>query len=450
MDEIGGASIPFTVEQAAARIASTDRSPIQIKGDIAETLVTASRNFHLHAGTDTPPVQSALKVLPNSLILRTAHQPNIFPYLGVCAQPLSVHALAAQLETVHKMNTVELFLLVDDDDASDRRFKTAHLPDPCRRGGSATLSAANSYKYRGRAMWSVPLPSMTQLDNWLKIIERYAATYKSCNHIEHQQRLHIIESDIQESWNRASSLADFNAIFLSRLVNLRWGLPTIFVPISKTRRYFRSAYIELLSYQKKTSSHILSSDLETGNGLLQRPFWAICSQCGYRYSLVSGSMDINYCPICSTPLRASDSYVLTPSVIYDDVADTSVFRAVGGCAYAGGAEHHKLASIVMRKLGLNIPVDIIWRPVLILNSQQEEFAKRLLCSSYPQERERARLSLDLVLRGKASILYYLLAQGITDIANMWFTYLCDGGNTNEILTQGLINMSSEPHTPENT
>ena len=103
-------------------------------------------------------------------LIRIAHQPNLFPLLGVVAQFLLFRSTSMIMSKRYGVKPIELYLIVDYDTAGDSRFRTAHYPDVNRKTGIADISAKIPSKSFNKPMFDIVKPEKDRVEFWLETI----------------------------------------------------------------------------------------------------------------------------------------------------------------------------------------------------------------------------------------------------------------------------------------
>lgn len=103
-----------------------------------QLLASLARSFHRRAGTLTPSVQAHIEdYVLGRRTLRIAHQPNFLPSVNVVGQAAVCNSLSDMLPE----HPVQIFLMVDYDVNTDRRYRHAMLPSISSHLGYHSLSA---------------------------------------------------------------------------------------------------------------------------------------------------------------------------------------------------------------------------------------------------------------------------------------------------------------------
>ena len=420
--------------------------------------------FHQKAGTLTPQVSTAIDSLGDSCArLHLGHQVNVFSSLGVVSQFIFLDSLTRAIETRLSTRACQMYVYVDYDTANDSRFKVAHVPDIKRDGGSLSLSNAVLKQDHLKPMWAVCKPPAALLSHWVdslrQLFKSDVTELNKMGVVEKQRgatmkHLALVEKMIWEAYERASTLVEFNAFFLSRLVNVAWQIPCIFLPGSQLQPTMQHAYEYLLSLYPRISQ--LAAE---GKDLLARlnitahsinsspqpslPIWLTCSSCTTRVALIidKGNLGQAYyrCSQChhsekfnlgtySKPDLTPIAHLVSPRILLDNLLDIVALRADGGTGYIGQAEHLLLTSHVAHGLGWELPPHCLWQPKGVYYGSAECRAGLLRASTNALEREVRRIdaACSWAFSGKASILYYLVNHGATSVLEMWRRHFDNG------------------------
>jgi len=426
-------------------------------------------HFHNKAGTLTKGVHHNLELFASGApLLRIAHQPNTFAYLGVYAQFIFWDALARSLFSRHHILPCQVYLIVDFDNAGDKRFRTNHFPDVEISKGFFPLSAPVQKDSFDKVLSAIEKPTEGIVREWISslesVVERDLTFLRRKGIFEKElgqtrECLEVLGREIETSYNRASSLSEFNAIFLSRIVNLYWKMPTAFFPLSQATSLMKSCYEYLLQNYPiivKLSNRIIdqlqSKGVSISNGLRANsetfPFWFVCPNCSVRVPLkflANTNLSVaGVCPKCesdyqyrlgtlSSPDLTPIHDKIIPRILFDVLTDIIGWRISGGVGYIGGAEHALVCGLLASELGLHAPPECLWRPLGIYNGFAEIRAAQILSEGGCQHMsEKAKLALQEIFSGKASILYYLLAQGFDGLLQTWYKHFQNGGQVYEV------------------
>jgi hypothetical protein len=427
------------------------------------SLVKIAEEFHLRAGTLTDGVRENLQRFShNAPVLRIAHTADHFAYFAVYAQFIYLDFAAKFLEKNALLSPCQLFFIVDWDDISDKRLRMSQFPDVDREHGALHISFPVPREFHGKIQCAIGKPSRQTITNWLASIEElshanikklYCLGVKCPDTNLFSSRINMIRKEIWEAYDRSLNLSDFNAIFMSRLVNLYWGIPTAFFPMTevaplmrKCYEYLLKQYPSLVEISDQVVTRLQTRGISIKNNLRLHsedfPLWYICPKCQRRIGLkIHSKMTLSVsgqCHTCgfetwhdlgrfSNPNLEEIAERIVPKVLFDELTDIIGWNMSGGVSYEGSTEHILTNSLIAKKLGLAVPPEGVWRPRGI----HYGFAEARILASL-REANRTALTpreVDALKRaffGRGSILYYLLAQGVDNLEEMWMSHFRQG------------------------
>jgi hypothetical protein len=351
--------------------------------------VPASRNsladlaisFHKKSMTLTAAVEEGLtRFRAGNPAVRVAHQPNFLPSLNVAGQA------AVSVKMAHLLPNApsQVFFLLDYDVNTDRRYRHALLPSLSSRDGQHTLSAPPTSQQRPRLSYTEAAPDQAFLNRLIELLHEYSTQdlalirktqfQSSFNRRELAGKSSIVAGHLRFAFGKAATLAEANSMFLSRIVNLELGLPTIFLPGAQALLGITDHVLYLWErvneYYEACDAAIQIND--EGDERAEKysgrpsdrslaPFWAPCAADGSRVALHWDDdrygAAVGICPACSRRMRITSRTVsagsqdgrhpvVIPRVIWDDLLDGFAWNYVAGCSYRGGREHYRLATRV--------------------------------------------------------------------------------------------------------
>ena len=273
-----------------------------------ESLSEYIEKFHRDAGTLTNQVINKISDLrcDGSILLMTAHQPNLFPYSGVIRKATLLYALQYELEKNLDIPTVSYFAVADQDFSGDRWRKSSELPDISRKDGVLTLSISIPDDL---LILSVSKPDKKKLVEWKKELEKWIAisfsTFKTSS-IKSEfssmrafrdsltENFHELWTHVVDSQKDSKNYADFNAFFTSKIINNIWDYDILFSRFSDSQHIFESQFSYLLSNLSEYSNSItevmrrrrahMGSKVNPQEAAYA-PFWYHCD-CGSKSSLI--------------------------------------------------------------------------------------------------------------------------------------------------------------------
>ncbi|WP_229075186.1 hypothetical protein [Actinoplanes sp. DH11] len=331
-------------------------------------LAQESRAFHHRAGTLTPAVERNLaRYAAGAPCVRVAHQPNFLASVNVVAQAAVCHDVNLRAGGGH----AEVFFVVDYDTNDDRRYRHAALPSLLSRSGVHGLSAPAT-DVAGLTMFREPAPApdfvaacVTALHGWAGQQVALLPDVRARRGLRHRltRAVSSLTAILLAAADRAFSLADFNAIVLSATVNNVLGLPTLFLPGSRTFPVISEA-IESIWQARAAIERASVTTGRQASGSGAGPLWIDC-ECGMRLPL-TGDVRADRlhfaCRRCEAAGTVDDTNVgefaakgvLIPRVTADDLLDGLVWGNAVGCDYRGGLPHYQQSARVARELGLPV------------------------------------------------------------------------------------------------
>jgi len=364
-------------------------------------LAEVADTFHTQAGTKTTAVAQAIVGLAHGApLVRFAHQANLLPYANIFAHLVYGAAVADAMET----DGVFAYFVVDYDIAQDRRFRSSLFPDAVGSRGVLPLTAGLSHHDRNTVQFALPPPSAETIVRWRAhchgMINRDIGLLRRIGRREHtpgmmHTALEVLWSICDEARLRAATLPEFNAIVVSRIVNDLWGLPVLFLPLSRSLHDSSAAISEL-------AAHVA----ELRNGY---PAWIVCPACSARCSVDSWSdsgRTAGRCGRCAwggSVGSGTSRLSVVPKVLLDDLLDVVVHGVAGGTGYASGISHSAASRELAREMHVPMPPEAIWRLDGVFGGPAELLAA--------QSSDYQRHAAELAQQGRASVAYYLISLG---------------------------------------
>lgn len=429
------------------------------------TLASISSKFHEKAGTLTEQVRSNLEgIACGNYLLLIPHQPNIFTSLGTLCPFIFLDSLATIIEDIYSIPTAQVYLIVDYDDCADRRFRTANFPDVTRKNGVFSLTGNVPRHVHGAPMWTVTKPSQNLLDNLLNQIqnsvEQQLAIIRKAGicryYLDYRDRVRAnidrVSAIAREAYQLASTYAEFNSFFVSKIVNQCWNQRISFVPGHELQTHLAPAKKWIFEHASQIQDQIIQARSEiiqcgykcslNQSQDSETHLWYYCKECQRRFatrtdgnlwlvdSECKNSLD---CIKPRTINKANLSSIgdrLLPKVVADNLIDIISLNKIGGSGYIGQAEHLLISNNVASTLGLQPPPQLIFAP----HWQQFGLAELSYYCTKPTKDSRLGCAEEAVAysyQGKASILYYLLSHGIEELRDGWFQYYSSDGFPNQ-------------------
>lgn len=382
-------SIPEKFVDAADRVASQKllasdfvlRNRVMLKSFI--------KKFHSEAGTLTDRVRGSIELLddPTARIVVSTHQPNLFAYGGVFKKIALLETLKNAIEERDRdAKTVNLFLVVDHDFVDESWVRLAQLPSVQHSSGIMELRLPVSESKRWQMVCNMPVPGQTVVHNWKRQVKSWIK--KSTASVDKN----VLVDNLEQFWQhvdashaRARSYADLNSFLMSRIVNETWNYSTLFVRLSEISEVFENGFTFLISNSgmysdalKSAENMFMSRGIDTGvssSSHLHAPVWFHC-KCGSKASAKiarkNGDLVLaGPCMSCKKELELNlgnpDNLDLGKSV--HDLSPRAIpiplllARDLGISCYAsgtGGIGYLVDGSIVSKKLGLELPLVLVW------------------------------------------------------------------------------------------
>ena len=322
--------------------------------------------FHAKAGTLTEAVRKNIDRLGDSTpLLRIAHTPDHFGYLGVYLQFVFLNIAAEEVSKRVGVIPSQLLLLVDYESIQDKRLRQSYFPDIECGDGSLRLSTPVPHSIYYKSQNAIPKPERRVIEEWLSdlstqikhnlsILRRDGVILRDGSIF--RERFKIIENEIWVSYEKAENLSEFNSFLLSRVLNSIWGLNLVIIPLSKVTSVLRPAYEYLLpNYPKMVdASNLVTARLEREGFEIKRnlilkpsvlPLWYLCPGCNGRVHLLiipdKRLLVEGICPGCQhkfkfdlgskdcpdlEPIQSE----MAPTVILDELTDIVGWKMMGG------------------------------------------------------------------------------------------------------------------------
>lgn len=418
----------------------TERSSDVLNADFA---IRLAKKFHSTGGTLTPEVRNGLmQIQLRKQWLRVAHQPNFGAYLKV----ISLFVAAEEMALLS--GTVPVYVMNDCDVVSNKRFCRSILPDIFHPRGISYLSIRNTSPVSSRVMFLAPRPSAQWLQATTAIMrsnwERERALLKDTG-TQRQIDIEELISDLEFSWHNSISLSEMTGMFLSRVVNLRLELGTIFVPGHALWKHAGPAistfildqWMDIAQSQKAIAAELENAGLDLGLPWLTRenlaPLWWVCS-CGRRTQLdfVEMSWPLSgRCEVCHEMIAIHASDVqdqtalgrLIPRVGCLDLTENLAHEMRAGVTYVSSAPHTLVAALVAERAGMEV------LPHIFVNAYGYFGTPPEMLHESPALR-RSAIGLgnakELIADGRASSIYYVTRSSIPGLLSAIRTQVRNG------------------------
>lgn len=427
-----------------------------------------SEAYHRRMGTLTVNVIENLQRFEDGApVIRIAHTPDFFGYLSIYVAMFYICEVARILKKEFGIKASIVFLLIDSDVASDKRLRSCSIPDVDREFGRLFLNAPVPDHCSSIPVATVQGPSSQTVDLWMDKLHAFikhnlAILYRQGIPLHRKytiwEHYNKVKEELYEALKVSESLSDFNTAFLSRILNVEWNMPISFFPQTDVApvlvghyRTILSKYGSIISASKEVVRDLRKRGLQIKDNLEMDsesfPFWLLCKTCHGRISLRSTSDNEwnveGNCNICGrlikwkvgqkeSPFLDESPGLLIPKVMFDTITDFLAWGMIGGVSYVGSAEHVLVNNLVAIKLGFRVPPESLVQCRGIHYGFTEA---RIAISAKPTEcrlPERWFRALQRAYSGRASVLYYFIAQGIGGVERMWRIFFEEGHSYQEL------------------
>lgn len=382
-------SIPEKFADAVGRVASQKMLASDFVLRNRVMLKSFIKKFHSEAGTLTNRVRSSIELLddPTTKIVVSTHQPNLFAYGGVFKKIVLLETLKNSIEGRDEdARVVNLFLVVDHDFVDESWMRLAQLPGVQHSSGIMELRMAISESKRWQRVSSMPVPGQAIVHNWKRQVKSWIK--KSTADADRNALVDNLEQfwqHVEASHSRAKSYADMNSFLMSRVVNETWNYSTLFVRLSEISAVFENGFTFLISNSRiysdalrRTENMFMSRGIDTGvssSSHLHAPVWVHCS-CGSKASakIAKKNNDLvlaGPCMSCKKDIvlnlgnpdnldlgravhNLSPRAIPIPLLLARDLGISAYASGTGGIGYLVDG------SIVSKKLGLELPLVLVW------------------------------------------------------------------------------------------
>jgi hypothetical protein len=384
-----------------------------IEKGMRRLIADAAAVFHERNETTTYVARPLAEFRDGAPVIRFAHQPNLFPYLGVLGQFLFVHNISRLAADIARQSVVPAYFVVDYDEAGDRRFHKTLLPDPRSRHGAAALSYQLARKDRRKAAFTLDAPGQSVTDGWLNIFDRWTERYRTTSRSFALQPLTEVGvasarnsiTELLTAYRKHRTFSDGNAAHLSTFINATWRLPILFIPLSASAAGLERHFMDL------------SGRLNEKEDSRATYAWYICPNCCTRTAVsahhAASSLQCGFCgrreegvahsaKVPNVPATGRARPRIVPKVLMDNLADYELYGVVAGTGYAGGLAHMRRSRDAAQRMGI-ATAELGVR----FSYQQEE-------QPCDPEGDGSRTN-SLVRSGRSSMLYYLSTLGIDSL-----------------------------------
>jgi hypothetical protein len=391
----------------------------------------ASEAFHVKAGTLTPAVNDRLaQVRAGARCVRVSHQPNFAAYLKEVSLFVVAEAVA------ERQDLAPIYVINDCDIVANDRFARCVLPDLTRGDGIDYLRLPRRRNPHDAISATAQLPSRAWLDESIARIRANEERETQATGISPPSgavSVSTIADDLTYAYEFASTLSEFTAILLSRIVNLRLGRG---VPFVSGLALWRSHGGQVLDDVVECWSRITDAQVAVARALEDvpqiafnrgwltdrrlAPVWYLCD-CGRRVRLEFEATRLSgACEHCQRVVRLSrpEHSVavaegrLVPRVGMLDLTESAVGGAACGVSYMSSSAHSLIYGLVGHLFGVAL------LPQVFLDARGGfgTPVEKLAASSWrPKRAVGLDSALSIVEDGRASALYYLTRVDIEDL-----------------------------------
>ncbi|MHB8568159.1 MAG: hypothetical protein ACYC7D_11030 [Nitrososphaerales archaeon] len=322
------------------------------------------------------PVSQKISILENNppsktIVLMSAHQPNLFAYSGVMRKIALLGYLSQELERMvadPALHTVCFFGFADHDFVHNKWVRSAEIDSPIKKDGVLRLNVKVDKKDAYLPSNKIPAPQGALIEEWRKQLVNWIVENASLAKNYAKAQHFLLGKDIQKTalqnyddfWNLvmkvhnvSKTLAEFNSLLLSSVSIECWNLPIVFANFSDCFSLFPNQYrwfIENNQFMRKVielnetklSSHRISSGLSSDAGEIS-PLWLRC-ECGskYRFEMMP-ERAIGNCLRCGKELTITTSEFASLAYKKPELFEPrSIFmpmafaQALGMSCYIGG------------------------------------------------------------------------------------------------------------------
>ena len=335
----------------------------------------------------------------DTIILMTAHQPNLFAYSGVIRKIALLKAVEKNLikRGVKADNIICFYGFADHDFVHNKWVRSAEMPAPLKRDGVLRFNINIDKKDLFLPSNKIPVPSEEKISSWKSQTEGWisencslALKYLKSYNItaEPNEVAKKAKSNFSEFWEyvtnaqaKATSLAEFSSFILAIIANKSIDSPVIFANYSDCYTLFGDEYKWLISNAKDYSdtvqkNEIKLKDMGIHSGLSTDvsellPIWVKC-ECGSKYRMaVSSSMvyvgkcvhddkEVSYkqedlLSLIETSPQSFEPRSISMPLVFSKAFDMSCY--VGGVGGLGYLMHSRAIS---EKLGSTLPPAPYW------------------------------------------------------------------------------------------
>ena len=335
-----------------------------------------------------------------TIILMSAHQPNLFAYSGILRKIALLKALEAHLaKGGTKKRIICFYGIADHDFVNNKWVRSAEMPAPLRKDGVLRFNIDLDKKELFLPTNRIAKPSDEKLAAWRAQVEGWiredcslAIKYAKAANLESAQRniQELAKNNFENYWKRveeaqrsSTNLADFSSFLLATIVNNIFETPVVFANFSDCLPIFGKEYGFLLSRVDEYSDTIRKDEkaleeLSMHSGLSEDvgdllPVWVRC-ECGSKYRMAASSStpvkftgkcvrcerEVEYTKEGLMALLDSSPRLFEPRSISIPLTFARAFDMscyVGG---KGGLGYLMHAKAVSERLGMRMPPTPYW------------------------------------------------------------------------------------------
>lgn len=315
-------------------------------------IIEPIKNFHLKSNTFYEVKKQINDIEKGCYIVLMAHQPNIFPSIAII-ETIFILAIACKRAT-ERIGKVFLpvYMFVDYDYAEDKRFLNSFVPTITKPYKKVLKLKINSSQKKD-VMFNIPKPDKNILFMWEEIIETAVKQLDNERKLYSQEICEEVLDLINECYEKATSFAEFNEIFLDRLVNRIWKIGIVFFEghelydkngiklkeIFSHKEDINKLYNECLGILKKNEIEVTMKERE----ISENYGWVYKKECNKRCRIKCSNNENSLAFNCIYDY-------LFPDVIYDNISDYILLQKIGTVGYYKQAEHVLLSNYIYNKL----------------------------------------------------------------------------------------------------
>ena len=266
------------------------------------------------------------------------YQPNIFPSVSVFAPAVHMEVIRKVMLKKYRKRIIPLFMFVDYDNCTDKRFLKAYVPNPGQNSSKRIISYTVDNEDSKDAIFATPLPQPETISRWKKefqesimhfsnIVKKYDETESEKINKNIQKLLSIIDN----SYDSATSFASFNELFIEDILVNQWDCGILFVEGRELHNRSKKVLLKLENNKERINNLLIEAiDCFSQDGLTtsfpihidkKTLLWKYKFSCKMRCSKSSSCFEL-----------CKPDY-LFPSVIADYLMDYINIHKIGGIGY---------------------------------------------------------------------------------------------------------------------